>query len=95
MIFYVRGRQGGKTTEMIRFLRLNPGAVCLVHSGDEVQRLEREYPDLKGCFINTTTNTDMRGIRGPVVIDNLDLILQKLLGLPGPLALVTATGVSM
>lgn len=99
MRFMITGRQMGKTHRMIKWLRQNPHAVAVVHSKNEADRLDREYPDVADRIVlYRHLGTVLRsGNHNQIVgIDNLDLILHRVLELPPmtEIKFITATGES-
>lgn len=88
-------RQTGKTTAMLEWMRSAPRGehrVCVAHSRHEAMRLLRENPDLESWqFVSLDDVRDrtafggvLRGRGGQVVlgIDNVDLIIQRVLAWP-------------
>lgn len=96
MKIYEAGRQTGKTTQLVNWLRTNPDGVLIVHTAIERDRVIKEF-----TFLNlnpnrvVTLNHVLSGrIRGkyprPIfAVDNLDLILPMILG--GTVGPVTMT----
>lgn len=91
----IGGRQTGKTTRMIEWLRHNKHGILIVHNEREAQRL-RDLYDPGGTMemANRIVAADVRPnhrrsfYRPQVAIDNVDLILR---GLFGDVRLVTFT----
>lgn len=107
MKFMIRGRQRSKTTQLLDWMELAPEDVTRVavcHSLQEVNRLQRlaadHRPDLESWqFISVDELPTYRPY--PVVtgqtqieigIDNLDLILERVLKCVYPIDMITATG---
>lgn len=88
MRIYVSGRQTGKTTDLLFWLKSTPEGVLIVHSTAEKYRLQKENPELKGRIHTAFDAAEgfLRGRRNIIIgIDNLDLILPALFGAPiGP-----------
>lgn len=98
MDFVIRDRCGGKTTEALKWLKENPGAVLLVHDESYAVRLRRDH-GLTGQQVMPYQAAGRRLLgRHPLVVgvDNLDIMLRSLLGLSpdARVELVTATGQS-
>lgn len=94
MISYdIAGRQAGKTTRALTFLRRNPGSILVVpdhsqaeyfvHQGIGRSRVRTVQSHLEG---RTFGQWDK-----PVVIDNLDIVLHELFR--SPYIYATSTGV--
>lgn len=92
MRFLVTGRTSGKTTKMIKWLEDNPEAICVVHSAMEADRLAREYKIDRQRFFTPGAVLFGTSINSKVGVDNLDLILGRLLRTNNEIDLVTATG---
>lgn len=95
MKFVIRPRCGGKTTEVLNWLRETPGAVLLVHDEAHAARLRRENDLTDKQVMSFRSVSRLRGRRHVAVgVDNLDLMLRSLLGLSrdASVDLVTATG---
>lgn len=102
MEFILRPRQGGKTTDMLAWLRAAPEGehrIIVSQSPKEAMRLLRENPDLESWqfvgFEELSSPTIWAGVLygrgGHIVlgIDNIDLILAELI--KWRVARVTAT----
>jgi hypothetical protein len=86
------GRREGKTKAMLDWMRAAPDGehrVCVAHSSEEAMRLLRENPDLESWqFVGPNEITKGawsgvlfgRGGRMVLGIDNLDLLLSRLVG---------------
>jgi hypothetical protein len=88
------GRVMGKTTKMINWMKANPDSVCVVFAEIEADRLRRENRDINPSRFVTITGVKrgvLRGKRIKIGVDNLDIILQDLIG-PN-IDLVTATAI--
>lgn len=86
----------GKTERVLQWMRTNPDGVLLCHTKNEVERLRNENPDIfPSRFVYMGLVGDkLRGYPvSNLAIDNLDLMLPFLLGVPQiKIDLVTATG---
>ena len=83
----IGGRQTGRTTRMIHWLRLNEHAILLVHSEHEAQRLRNMYDhdgimELANRIVTADSHLKRRpSFHSPVIgIDNADLILKQIFG---------------
>jgi len=78
-------RSGGKTTRAIEWLRQNEKRLLLVFSNEEENRLKIAYPDVKNQIVDWDSYMEAK-TRGQYFeecsIDNIDLILQKLVREP-------------
>lgn len=74
---------------MVQWMNEDSNRRLVCHSSSEVRRLEHEHPHLVGRFMNID-NMDRGGWPGEMGIDNLDLVLNRLVG--GRVALVSVTG---
>lgn len=98
MKFDIGDRRSGKTTRMIQWLlngREGERRLLVVHSAQEVERLQRMLKDMgiERDNIEIINVNDLRNLRGKSVIvgvDNLELILSQLI--PAPITRVTASG---
>lgn len=97
----IRLRQAGKTYDLIEWWRQSPSRVIVVPDSHQVGFLRKQLPDLDNREITRRIITfeDMRSgrvLRGrgdvEIGIDNLDMILQRLVSANGLLRRVTATG---
>jgi hypothetical protein len=94
MEIVARPRGGGKTALLIDRLRQYPTAIMVVGSHNEKERIERQYPDLKGRLY-TLDEYPVRS-RGrvsydtPIFIDNLDDFLSRFFA-PGHVHTATFT----
>lgn len=82
MDIIVRARRNGKTTEMINQMKHWPMMVAVCIHEEEVNRLEQEYPEMKGRFVSYQKVLD-GGLFGrkpdPMLfLDNADMILSGL-----------------
>ena len=83
-------RGGGKTTQMLRWLKDNPGGWLLTATEQEARHIRTLVPKhLKGQ-VRAAAPGCLLGQRGPAVIDNLDLYLTLLLGGEVEAASITA-----
>lgn len=102
MRFIIRDRQQGKTTDLLAWMREAPEGehrICVSHARDRAMQLLRENPDLESWQFVTAEDLRghgafsgvLRGRGGRVVlgVDDLDLVLSRLLG--WQVGLVTAT----
>jgi hypothetical protein len=103
MKFLVTGRGEGKTTKLIEWMKAaSDGEVRILvsHSLREVNRLQRENPDMASWQFVGVDDVRAPGFlaglpryeRITVAIDNLDLVLQGLLHSQYPITVVAATG---
>jgi cytidylate kinase len=76
----VTGRRGGKTTALVQVLKENPNAVMLVQSGAAVRQICREHGLASDRVIQWGDVDRLRGTDAEVVIDNVDMLLQALIG---------------
>jgi hypothetical protein len=98
MLFVVKDKQEGKTTFLVGHMLVNKNNILVVHNGEERDRLVREYPVLKDRVnhpkriftFEQVRRGSHRGYTGNVLVDNVDLLLNHIIG-PG-VKLVTATG---
>ena len=73
MKFILRGRQEGKTTELINFLVDNPDCIMFVETLHSVKRLQRLYPNLKErIFAVNSLNFLKFPYRTKAVLDNYE-----------------------
>ncbi len=89
---HVTGRQQGKTTKMLEWMRAAPEdevRVLVSHTRARSMQLLRENPDLYSWqFVSSEEmlrgHTTHQAIRGRIVlgVDDLDLVLQRLLNFP-------------
>lgn len=94
MKFLVTGRMHGKTTQLMKWMEEHPEAICVVHSAMELERLSKIYKIDRSRFITTGQALDgsvLAGLHSPVVIDNLDIFLQRIFS-NNEVQAVTATG---
>jgi len=86
----VAGRQEGKTTTALKYLRSYDDAVMLVHNYSRKHQIIRQHPELEGRIV--TPHEEFRGRTdiGRVIVDDAGLILSQLLG--APVELMTVTG---
>jgi hypothetical protein len=84
--FVIRPRQEGKTTYLVEWAKLNGGLV-LTFNETEARRLRHVHGIDAECF-------EGQPLRGrpprPVAVDNVDIVLERLLG--APIDLASATG---
>ena len=89
------GRQRGKTVQMVQWLKKTPGAVLLVINNAERSRiLEQFFTEEERMTyadkIHTPGVYNNRGQHRRVIgIDNLDLVLSAMFGVPVEVASVT------
>lgn len=96
MRFYVTGRQMGKSTRMLEWMRVNPDVVMICHSERECVHLAEMsgLPSTRFITVRQAKDPQLRG-RGPirVGIDNLNIVLPILLEQTSiEILYVTATG---
>lgn len=96
----MRPRRGGKTYSAVKFLQANEHSAMLVSNLAMKNIIVKEYQldEKTAARVITPTQTDkLKGTLGPLVIDNLDMMLSQLLGDNGFRRdiLFTATGVSL
>ena len=89
-----KSRGGGKTTMMLAWLRTHPTGVLVTFSEGEAHRLRQMCKwadkDFDKGRIMVADRGCLRGREvGPVAVDNLDLVLESLLG--APVYVATAT----
>ena len=77
----ISGRGGGKTTEALKLLAEHPTAILICVTEQEAVRL-RDISEAEPERIISLSNLDkLRGrARGPVLLDNVDWMLESLLG---------------
>jgi hypothetical protein len=104
--FMIRGRQGGKTTELLTWLLDHPDRCVLVLDEQRRRSLVRMLGQMERAKVSdakrilTLTDISYNGLRGSTAtdigIDDLDAILPILLGpWHKTIGMVTATGVSI
>lgn len=79
------GRQEGKTTLCIDYLKQHPNAHMIVWSTACVERTVRQHPELKGR-VHTLGGISKGKDIEEFIIDNLDEVLRGILGRPVTLA---------
>ena len=89
-------RQAGKTIAMVEWLKQTDDNVLFVMNESERRRIleqfftEQERPSYEGRIVTANGSTRLKGRRNTVVgIDNLELVLQELLGHYVEIATVT------
>lgn len=98
-----RSRQTGKTTALISIFKRNPQAILIVHRERRKVEMALAYglsgTDLDRIYTVDNVRDRLRGKQaGTILIDDLDVILPQLLGVPyaGEHGIIaTATGVSL
>lgn len=103
MEFMIRGRQGGKTTAMLQWMREAPDGearIMVCHSlkeAAEMMKAHREFAswqfvpieDFRSPGVFSGVKLTRKIVLG---IDDLDRVLQRILGTSEDIGLVTATG---
>lgn len=97
---HLAGRQMGKTTNALLWMAMHPDSVMLCHSSYAAEYTYRmaRHLDLsigESRFIGPHNGVEKlhgTSVRTEVVVDNLDLSLPGLFGLPRPITRVTMTG---
>lgn len=94
---HLAGRQMGKTTNALLWMAMHPDSVMLCHSSQAAEYTYRmaRHLDLsigESRFIGRVEKLHGTSVDTEVVVDNLDLSLPGLFGLPRPIARVTMTG---
>ena len=81
------GRQTGRTTRMIEWLKDNPSGILIVHSESEAQRLSNLHDHdgimelrLRIVSVESWMNRRPSFHLPAVAVDNADMVLQQLLG---------------
>lgn len=95
MHFLIGQRRTGKTTASLNWLRADPNRVLLVHDAAEAYRLAAYLPpSMKHRVHYVNGNMWAHGLpmETELGVENIDLLLNRLLGLHFPITFVTATG---
>ncbi len=81
------GRMAGKTYACLKFLNENRNAILVVHNSATVnhivKKLVSEYGETKeywGKRVFPPQSNSIRGRSGPILVDNVDLVLQYVYG---------------
>lgn len=85
-------RRAGKTTTMLNLMREDPRITAICHSYEEAARLQRENKDIdphRFVAYRAVQDGVLLGRNHLLIIDNLELILPRLLGTDDPILLAT------
>lgn len=93
MRFMITGRMTGKTAYIIEQMQKNEKAICVCINQMEADRLRHLAPDINPSRfvpVGSVMRGFLRGRHDPIYIDNLEIVLQFLVG---NVELATATGI--
>ena len=90
----ITGRRGGKTTALVQILKENPNAVMLVHSRQAAIGICHEHGFTSDRVMVWDEANRLLGRDAEVVNDNVDMLLQVIVGYP-TILFATMTGESV